>query len=634
MHAAADQLLIQKYGHGAPEIFARLAEPSEVGGHAGVNRYLYEIYSRRPDLQQGYPQIEGDGAHLLVDWAYRFGRDEVPIPSELMPSDWLNEPSPVGAHAGVNRYLYLLHSRTDWLRDEFPDLANGDAERLMQWARTHGKDHDPVLRDLLAPPSPSAQGGGRSTPPAPTSGGVNVVGFLRGELGLGEAARRVIAGLDAAGVPVLPVGQSIGSSPQQLSYASVSTELASFDLNLVCLNADQHARLHRDPGSRLADDRYTIGWWWWEVAGSLSVEWRSGFSLVDEVWAGSDHVAGTIAEFSPVPVRKMKVAVAPSPVPRHSRERLGLPQGFLFLTMFDYDSTVQRKNPLGTIEAFQAAFAPGSGPVLVLKTLNAERHADKRERLVAAAAGRPDIVMLDSCVSAAEKNALLAACDCYVSLHRAEGFGLPLAEAMYLGKPTIATGYSGNLEFMNEDNSYLVGYSMTKVGIEAEPYYPAAAEWADPDLDEAAAAMRAVFEDRSEAARRASRAAAHIRREFSPEAAGAAMRERLEQLWSSADPAAAGAPSLTGLAQEVDRATTADERFRGPRGLARRMVLRLMRPFTHHQRQLNHELARGVAGLRHEAALTRALLLAEIRRRDAQLDELRAGLEIHTPDGR
>jgi glycosyltransferase involved in cell wall biosynthesis len=611
--------LIEKYGHGAPEIFSRLTAPADVGGHAGVNRYLYDIYRRRPDLQEGYPDVQGDGAHLLVDWAYRFGKDEVPIPLELMPSAWLSEPAPVGATVGVNRYLYMLHSRTEWLREEFPDLSNGDAERLMHWARLHGREHDPVLRDLLdavewKPP--------RSRRPrsVPVSGGVNVVGYLRGELGLGEAARRVIAALDAAAVPLLPVGQALGTREGRHAFASVDIRQAGFDTNLVCLNADQHARLQRDPATALDDSRYTIGYWWWEVAGKLPLEWRNGFDLVDEIWVGSEHVAEVLRAFSPVPVHKMRVPVAPPAPTPYSRAELGLPaKGFLFLTMFDYESTVQRKNPLATIEAFKAAFEPGSGPVLVLKSIGGERHPDKRGRIEAAIEGRPDIVTIDSCVSADEKNAMLAACDCYVSLHRAEGFGLPLAEAMYFGKPTIATRYSGNLEFMSDENSYLVGHGMTKVGMEAEPYYPADGEWAEPDVEKAAAHMRSVFADRVEAQRRGARAAALIGREFSPAAAGASMRARLEEIWFHAP---ADVPAAEDeLRPLVARVDTAAGDARGLRSLARRAVLRLMRPFTHHQRELNRALAASALKLRAEidrleldAAHTRAALLAEIRR--------------------
>jgi glycosyltransferase involved in cell wall biosynthesis len=132
----------------------------------------------------------------------------------------------------------------------------------------------------------------------------------------------------------------------------------------------------------------------------------------------------------------------------------------------------------------------------------------------------------------AQKNAMLAACDCCVSLHRAEGFGLPLAEAMYFGRPTIATRYSGNLEFMTDENSYLVDHGMSRAGMAAEPYYPAEAEWAEPDVGHASRLMRRVFEQRDEAESRGRRAAADMRRDFSPQAAARTMTSRLDEIRS------------------------------------------------------------------------------------------------------
>ena len=163
----------------------------------------------------------------------------------------------------------------------------------------------------------------------------------------------------------------------------------------------------------------------------------------------SAFMAQNIGAVAPVPV-----VALPPPVQRPAEPaeplRLGVPEGFLFLFVFDYLSTVQRKNPVGLIEAFKRAFAPGEGPQLLIKTINGPLRPLSEEEVLWAADGREDIHVVDRSLSGEELNGLMAACDCYVSLHRAEGFGLTIAEAMAIGKPAIATGYSGNVDFMNE----------------------------------------------------------------------------------------------------------------------------------------------------------------------------------------
>ena len=170
----------------------------------------------------------------------------------------------------------------------------------------------------------------------------------------------------------------------------------------------------------------------------------------------------------------MHTVPLPVPIPRRSetvtRGSLHLPDGFLFLFAFDFFSIFERKNPLGLIRAFTRAFRAGEGPTLVIKTINGDRKLHDLEKLRAATEGRQDIIVIDEDYSAEEKNSLLGLCDCYVSLHRSEGLGLTMAEAMGLGKPVIATGYSGNLDFMTAENSYLVDYTMGAVPAGSDPY--------------------------------------------------------------------------------------------------------------------------------------------------------------------
>ena len=204
-------------------------------------------------------------------------------------------------------------------------------------------------------------------------------------------------------------------------------------------------------------DRYSIGLWWWEI-NEFPERFSRSFEPLDEVWVGSHFVADAISAVSPVPVVKVTMPVSMPEIEEFDRGDLGLPEGFVFLFVFDYHSVFERKNPLALVEAFEQAFPEGSGASLVLKSINSEHHPEEHGRLIEAARDHRDIHVVDRYVTAAEKNAMFAGCDCYVSLHRSEGFGNTLAEAMYLGKPVIATGYSGNMEFMTPQNSYPVDY--------------------------------------------------------------------------------------------------------------------------------------------------------------------------------
>jgi len=189
---------------------------------------------------------------------------------------------------------------------------------------------------------------------------------------------------------------------------------------------------------------------------------------------------------------------------------------------------LHRKNPLGLIRAFQTAFRANDAATLVIKTTGGDDHgADLAELRLAARGG--NILLLDEMLPRARAYGLIAMADCFVSLHRSEGFGLGLAEAMLLGKPVIATGYSGNLDFMNRENSLLVDYKIVEIA-EDRPIYTKGNFWAEPSIEHAAACMRQVYEHRDEANERALRAQPEIQRLLSIEAAGRRMRDRLEQI--------------------------------------------------------------------------------------------------------
>ena len=541
----------------------------------------------------------------------------------------MSEPAPLGGKAGITTYLHALWLGREDLQRAYPDLDGPDGPRLVEWAHLFGR-HEVPIPDALLPPRPAHLS---DTPltlsrPAPSPGrwGVNLAGHLRGELGLGEAARLVVRALDAARIPAFPV--DIGSANSfrcQDRFLACEPGPVPFPATVVCANPDSLWSLARRCGPGLFEDRHTIGIWWWEAMGGMPIEWVGPAGLVDEVWAGSRFVAGAVAALAPGPVGTLTLPVGMPPPRRPERARLGLPEGFLFLFTFDYNSTLRRKNPTAVIQAFAAAFPPGSGAALVLKSIGGDSRPDSVAMVEAAAAHHPDIHLIDGWLDAADGHALTACCDCYVSLHRSEGFGLTIAEAMYLGKPTIATGYGGNLDFMRPDNSFLVDWLPARVGEGSFPY-PPAGDWAEPDLEHAAALMRRVFDDPATAAIRGRRGAQQIRHTHSLQSAAASITALLEPTRARAH--AAGRVALPGATEAaaairpagrpaLERAGAlaeagAEHAF-VPRGrlrrLVRRLLLRLLRPLSAYEQALARELLGALreAQLEQGAAERRAL---------------------------
>jgi glycosyltransferase involved in cell wall biosynthesis len=203
---------------------------------------------------------------------------------------------------------------------------------------------------------------------------------------------------------------------------------------------------------------------------------------------------------------------------------------FVFAFMFDVHSHLTRKNPSAIIAAFRRAFPHRKDVRLVLKSVNGAADPDGYRELRDCAAGAP-IDFYDEAWPAQEVHDLMAACDAYVSLHRSEGTGLTIAEAMACGKPVITTDWSGNTDFADISNSFPVAYELTTVASNVGPYR-AGETWAEPDVEHAAWLMRQVVDDSSLAARRGQAARRRMRRDFSEEAVAALVRQRFDAIRS------------------------------------------------------------------------------------------------------
>lgn len=435
--------------------------------------------------------------------------------------------------------------------------------------------------------------------------GVNLVGFLDAELGLGEIARKLARALEVAEIPFAAIPYTGTPSRREHRLELPTTTQAPFDTNIVCLNADELQAFAADAGTRFFERRYSIGVWFWET--SVFRDLRTDLFL-DEIWTTSEYVRTAVAREARIPVHLAPVPFEAPTEPNLSRDDLGLPAGFVFLFVFDFVSA-ERKNPLAVIEAFRTAFAPGDGPTLVLKSINGrERSPRQLEEVLEAAAARPDIVVLDGYVSARERDAFIASCDCFVSLHRSEGLGLTMAEAISHGKPVIATGYSGNLEFMDESSSYLVPYRLVDVPSEWWAYAPGA-EWADPDVGQAAAAMRHVWQHEEEALARGALAREYLLERFPLARTARFVEDRLAEVRARGAVAARAArhdarpPMLEAselLSEPVGR-SLADGRRLAPGSVLRRIARRALWPQLEEQRLLGLALLEALTALHRSA---------------------------------
>jgi glycosyltransferase involved in cell wall biosynthesis len=441
---------------------------------------------------------------------------------------------PEGAGAGL--HVDLVMRRREDLRNAFPHARWRDRGNFTRWLWSNGlHEGDTTLLTLPDPPRPSPTVEVRE---GPRPFGVNLVGYLGADLGLGVAARRLQRALEDAGVPQAQVSYDRTSS--HVRQPSAGELHAPYHFNLMLITPEQLPLFVADVGQDFLAGHHNIGLWYWECD-VLTPRQQVSFAFVQEVWAATRYLCETFEAAQRVPVRRIPPALVfdePQVGPT-DRERLGLDDRFTFLFSFDYLSVVERKNPAGLAEAYRRAIPdPDGGTRLVLKSINGHLFPEQRERLLDSVSDRADIDVWDALLPAQERLALMALADCYVSLHRAEGLGLTMAEAMAVGTPVIATGYSGNLDFMPEGSALLVPARIVEVG--PDQYYPAHGHWAEPDVDEAAALMRRVVQDGG-LRERLSREGRQALRPFSFEAAGTAAREALLASWRS--PSAAPASS-------------------------------------------------------------------------------------------
>ncbi|MBW4025242.1 MAG: glycosyltransferase [Proteobacteria bacterium] len=520
-------------------------------GYAGLTRYLFGSgqfeYGLR--LEEAWwlllSSAEDPAAELVR--AYRFDRawqKAHPLGLTVFGRD---------AFAAWIAQRYDVRPGAAWLDPaSWPDLPN-PAEQLRlaygrspEWRRAHPRawDSPAAAASLLGwLASPDA-----GLPPAQrrlctdwlrdglaeqlARPAVNVLGHFCYPSGLRVSVEAMADALEEAGVAVTrrDVRTRFDSDRPHIRYGG----LESADVTIIHVQpGDLFLKAHeRADLAERSPRTYRIAYWYWELD-EVPPGWAEIARSADEIWTATRFVGDAVRRVVvDRPVRVLFPGVRLAPFTPRPREALGAPargEGrFAFLFSFHMASITERKNPLGLIRAFRRAFGPEEPVDLVLKTTSEPRHAAELAALRAAAGAH--VTIIDRVFTLDETLALMEGCDAYVSLHRAEGLGLTMAEAMLLGKPVIGTRYSGNLHFMNDDNSLLVDCELRPLGRDFPPLYDAAARWAEPSEAHAARLMRGLYDDPAAAAALGRRGQESARRSLGLATAGERMAERLAEI--------------------------------------------------------------------------------------------------------
>lgn len=362
--------------------------------------------------------------------------------------------------------------------------------------------------------------------------GVNLVGYARAEMGIGESCRIAANTLSHTNIPfgIINFSGTNSARKEDTTWAYAEIDKPKYNINLIHINAEQIPEVYLLHGKELFADRYNIGYWHWELP-DFPDNWLNSFNYLDEIWVPSNYVRDSISVKSPIPVVKVPHSIEVKISTLRERAYFYLPENkFLFLTMYDINSVQERKNPKASIEAFKLAFEYNDDKVgLVVKVNGKKEDLRKDSYLNSLVNTYKNIFVIDETISRNDMNSLLAITDCFISLHRSEGFGLGFAEAMYLGKPVIGTNWSSNTDFMNSQNSCLVNYELTLLGRDYGPY-KSDQYWAEPDIEHASKYMRKLTNDvhyYNEISRNGQN---FIKSTYSPFEIGKTMRKRIDYI--------------------------------------------------------------------------------------------------------
>jgi len=517
-----------------------------------ISRALYGVWQGRADLQKLFDLHTVSGRRGLVKWWLDFAQGETDVLKLTQEQKaWLREASPEveqDTSLTISRALHGIWLGRPDLVENFDLSCASGRQAFVNWWNSHGKFETQHLSYLWNDCSDQCgilknENGGDKTfnnkkldeklLVYSKDVGLNIVGFARGELGIGEDVRMAAKSCLENQYPfsIFETPISLQSRNTDESFAAFITKDPCYDINVFFLPATETLRTVMHCGNELVKNRYNIGGWQWELP-----VWPEKFSFyykcVDEIWASSLYTKNAFQSTAPVPVFHIPHAVHIPELPDYQRDYFGLPNDmFLFLFVFDGLSRVERKNPYAVVQSFLAAFPRKQYPDvrLVMKTMNLLEQHPVTDKIRAAIEQDDRIIVVNRVLSRLEVLALIRCCDAFVSLHRAEGFGRVIAEAMLLSRPVIVSNYSGNVDFTTSETAFVVDGRM--IDIHPEEYmFGEGQQWFDPDIEQAAVLMRHCVEKRDDVMKKVVAAKNLIETEYSPLTVGRLYEKRLKEI--------------------------------------------------------------------------------------------------------
>ena len=486
-----------------------------------ITNLMYELYKSRLDVRTTYPEVFGNDMYKFMEWVKFRAKYEYNLDSKLIKSvegkTAKRQKTKELARAMMDKVIsspLIQKNKLLFKKAVGSDLyykirnlldvgvVSISKERQLEWKKSSIKR---ISIDRL---------------------GINIAGNISAESGTGEAVRSIIKSVKSAKIPFTAINYEKSLYRKKDKTIKKFSCYNPYKINLVHINADQADAFYHFMGESFFKGKYNIGYWTWEQS-TFPHEWHNRFKLFDEIWTPSSFSTNAISKVSPVPVIKIPHCIARKQSSKLSREYFSFPKDkFIFLFVFDFLSVFERKNPIATINAFKRAFPKKDKAFLVLKSVNSKYNPSAMKKMKAKIDPQK-MKIIDKYFSSEEVDSLMGICDCYVSLHRSEGFGYTILEAMNMKKPVIATAYSGNTDFMTINNSFPVRYQLVELKKDYGPY-KSGSFWAEPDIEHAAKLMRYIYENQDKAKIIGKVASKEINHLYSCGAIGALIKRRLE----------------------------------------------------------------------------------------------------------